>query len=324
MINSEVYLKNIGEALALLSRQIEIFSCVSFYDTNIIAEDFYAQLLNMIYGYSLQNLNVFKKNAPAIDLADYLNRISYQITSENDSEKIKQTIKKFVEHKQYQSFDQLFILILTKKKKYTTNFDTGGKFIFTKEEHIIDYTDLMRDLRSKNVVKLKEINDFLDKALMKPLQHCSNTQANEIETIIALIEFITQNRENRTKRDIIIDPEYKIEKRFKDFAESLKNTYISLYSIYGNALDMVATTLEIDEALDLITILYLQDLSIKELNSCSNNPIKAMEKLVDYFEMQLSKNEKKYDRAAIKFYLINEVIKCNVFPNERSDYDVNQ
>lgn len=324
MINTEIYLKNIGEALALLSRQIEIFSCVNFFDTNIIAEDFYAQLLNKIYGYSLRNLNVYEKNAPAIDLADEIKRISVQVTSDSDSEKIKKTLKKFIEHKQYLNYNELTILILTKKKKYSTDFDTEGKFVFTKNKHIIDYTDLMKDLRSKNVYELSAISEFLEDELMQPLQKPTITQASEVDTIIDLIEFITKNRVKRAKKDVIVDPEYKIEKRFKDFSEQLKGTFVTLYSVYGNALDMVATTLEIDEAQDLITVMYLQDLSIKHLDLCSNNPIQALEQLVDYFESQLSNNGKKYDKAAIKFYLINEVLKCNVFPNERSDYHVNQ
>ena len=47
----------------------------------------------------------------------------------------------------------------------------------------------------------------------------------------------------------------------------------------------------------------------------------ALNKLVIYFETKLSANGKKYDRSAIKFYLVNEMIKCRVFPNERSEYD---
>ena len=49
--------------------------------------------------------------------------------------------------------------------------------------------------------------------------------------------------------------------------------------------------------------------------------MEALNKLVNFFEIKLGKNGKKYDKAAIKFYLINELIKCNVFPNERSEYD---
>lgn len=54
--------------------------------------------------------------------------------------------------------------------------------------------------------------------------------------------------------------------------------------------------------------------------NANNNPTKALDTLVEYFENKLSTNGKKYDRMAIKFYLVNEMIKCSVFPNERSEY----
>ncbi|SDI55288.1 SMEK domain-containing protein [Desulfosporosinus hippei] len=321
MINKDIYLKNIGAALALLSTEVEILNCVNFYDINIVAEDFYAQLLNKIYGYNLRNLNAYEKNAPAIDLGDEMKRLSFQVTSDNDSEKIKKTIKKFIEYNQYSTYDRLVILVLTKKKKYSTTFDTQNIFSFDKSKDIIDYTDLIKHIKEKDTTALREISQFLENELVSKLQYTKTSQASEVDTIIDLIEYITKNREKKDKRDTIVDPEYKIDKRFKEFAERLKSNYMTLYTIYGEALSMVYTMIEIDEAQDLITVMYLQDISIKKLDEASNDPVKALEMLVNYFEEKLSQNGKKYDKAAIKFYLINELIKCNVFPNERSDYN---
>lgn len=60
-MNKEIYLKNIAENLALLSREVAILNVVNLYDINIIAEDFFPGLLNLIYGYELQNANHFEK-----------------------------------------------------------------------------------------------------------------------------------------------------------------------------------------------------------------------------------------------------------------------
>ena len=95
MINKEFYLKNIAEDLALLSREVSILNAVNLYDINIIAEDFFPGLLNLIYGYKLKNANHLEKNAPAIDLVDPENRIAVQVTSDNSSTKIKHTIEEF-------------------------------------------------------------------------------------------------------------------------------------------------------------------------------------------------------------------------------------
>lgn len=323
-IKSEYYLKNIGESLALLSKQVEISNCVNFFDINIVSEYFYAQLINKIFGYELRNLNAYNKNAPAIDLVDDTRKLAFQVTSDNDSEKIKKTIDKFIKYNQYEKYEELYILLLVKKKKYTAHFDTQGLFVFNKDIHIIDYTDLMKDLASKDTETLGDINHFLETELLSKTQKIYGTQASEIGTIIDLIEFITKNREKKDRLEVVVDPEYKIERRFKEFAERLKSDFVTLYSMYADALEMINATLEIDAAQDLITIMYLQDISIKALNEYSNDPIRALESIVEYFEHHLSQNGKRYDRAAIKFYLIYEMIQCNVFPNERSAYNADK
>lgn len=118
----------------------------------------------------------------------------------------------------------------------------------------------------------------------------------------------------------MVDPELKINKRFKEFSERLISLYTMLYGMYCSALNEIEHTYERDEAQELITVLYLQDISMRFLDSADDDPMKALDALVDYFEEKLSKNKKQYDRMAIKFYLINEMIKCNVFPNERGEY----
>lgn len=95
MLKYEIYLKGIAHSLALLSKEVEIRNAVNLYDINIVAEDFFPGLLNLIYGYELKNINYLEKNAPAIDLYDSKNKVSIQVTSDNDSAKIKHTISEF-------------------------------------------------------------------------------------------------------------------------------------------------------------------------------------------------------------------------------------
>ena len=97
--------------------------------------------------------------------------------------------------------------------------------------------------------------------------------------------------------------------------------YTTLLTIYGEALEIVNETLGIDAAQDIVIMFYLQDISMHFLEDAQDNPIVALDKLVSFFDEKLSKNGKRYDRTAIKFYLVNEMIKCRVFPNERSEYD---
>lgn len=321
MLNKEVYLKEVAGSLALLSKEVTILNAVNLYDINIVAEDFFPGLLNLIYKYELKNANYLEKNAPAIDLFDRINRIAVQVTSDNSSKKINHTIEEFNKNESYKIYDRLIILILTQKKRYTTEFNTDGKFVFDKTKDIWDVEDLMKDIRKLDTNQIKEISSYLSKELCDKYYEVKATQASEIDTIIDLIEYISQHRKVKKSRDTEVDPEYKIYKRFREFAEKLIMEYTTLFAIYGDALDVVNDTLGIDEAQDIIIMFYLQDVSVQFLDEAGDDPVVALNRLVVYFAEKLSVNGKKYDRAAIKFYLVNEMIKCRVFPNERSGYD---
>lgn len=321
MMNKEIYLKNVAESLTLLSKQVELLNAVNLYDINIIAEDFFTGLLNLIFDYKLKNANVVEKNAQAIDLIDEENKISIQVTSDNSNTKIKHTIHEYIDNKSYEKYDRLIVLILTRKKKYSRPFDTNNTFVFDKESDILDVKDLIKSIRGLEVEKIREINDFLGRELCDKVYSAKETQANEIDTIIDLIEYISKHKEVKKKIDSEVDPEYKIFKRFKDFSERLISEYTTLYTLYGDAIETINETIGIDEAQDIIIMFYLQDISMEFLDETNDNPIKALNKLVGYFEDKLSVNGKKYDRAAIKFYLVNEMIKCRVFPNERDEYN---
>ena len=321
MINKETYIKEIAHSLSLLSEEVKMLNAANLYDINIIAEDFFPQLLNLIYGYELKNINIIDKNAPAIDLFDKKNKISVQVTSDNDSKKIKHTIKEFIDNETYKEYKRLIVLILTHKKKYSADFATDGKFVFDKKKDIWDKDDLIKKIRELETEKIKEISNYLSTELNDKLYKAKQTQANEVETIIDLIEYISEHRKVKKPCETEIDPEYKIYKRFKEFADKLVVEYTSLKTVYGEALDVVNETLGIDEAQDIIIMFYLQDLSMQFLDKAGENPVIALNNLVAYFDEKLSSNGKTYDNRAIKFYLVNEMIKCNVFPNERSEYD---
>lgn len=316
-----MYLHNIIANLSTLKQEVSLRNAISLYDINIIAEDFYAELLNLICGYNLSNANHLSENAPAIDLIDIEKRIAIQVTSDNSSDKIKHTIQEFIQHDLYKCCDRLIILILTQKKNYSADFGTQDKFAFDKNNDIWDISYLVKRINELDVEKIRSINDFLAKEFCAKLYEVKSSQASEVDTIIDLIEYISKHKKVKNIMETIPDPEYKIYNRFREFADGLTSQYTSLLTVYGSAMNTVIDILGIDEAQELVTRIYLQDISVKYLDEANDNPIIALNNLVDFFEERLSENGKKYDRAAIKFYLVSELINCKVFPNERSEYN---
>lgn len=143
------------------------------------------------------------------------------------------------------------------------------------------------------------------------------SQANEVETIIDLIEYMSNHCElsERDFEKTVPDPDRKIYERFKEYCKSIENE-IKEYAVYYNARKAAEEAI----GLDILTVAktrgYLKYISKRFLREYKNNPMDALDALTDYFDGELKLAGKNYDYNAIRFYLISEIPKCNVFPND--------
>lgn len=318
-MNLELLKKRIVFYLSFLSKYIEGLNSIHYFDINTSSEDFFKTILNMIYGYELENINIIDMNTCAIDLGDKKNRIAIQVTSDGSSAKIKYTIQKFIEKKLYEQYDTLHVFVITQKQQsYTTKFDTCGKFNFNTRD-IMDYKDIVKEINKKEDKELENIFKYIEQQFIIPYNMNHRNNSNEIDTIMNMISFISANKSIEPieiAEDYEPDPEFKIETRFKEYSDILKETYKALCSIYGEMIQEIEKNLGLDRIRINLIKIFLKDISIKYLLKNGNNPLIALEDMVEYFEEELKKSNMNYDRMAIKGYLINQIIKCNVFPNE--------
>lgn len=144
------------------------------------------------------------------------------------------------------------------------------------------------------------------------------SQGKDTETIMSLIAYISQNAElqNGDLNSIMPDPEEKIFRRFSNYCTEIKHEIVesSFYAIAQREAEEVM-------GLDAITIgkvtAYLKRESRRMLRENNNDPMCAIDKLTDFLE-EILKSEKDscFERNAIRYYLISEIPKCNVFPND--------
>jgi hypothetical protein len=164
-----LYLQNrINELMSAFVTQVKGATSMGRTDINKVAESVLIPLFKEVYGYTnLKNLNdVEKTNYPAIDLGDETARVSIQITSTTDSEKIKDTLRGFIEYKLYEKYDKLIVYILTEKQKSYSGRGyqsiIQGKFAFDKNKNIIDYQDFLREIATLQVDGLRKILNILE------------------------------------------------------------------------------------------------------------------------------------------------------------------
>lgn len=209
---------------------------------------------------------------------------------------------------------KLVIFLLADKPKYTTRFSTT-KINFNKHLDIIDICDLISHINKLDPLKITQIKEYLEYNL-DAIDGGEKTICSENETIIRIVEYLSNSTEVLNEIESIIDPDNKINNRFSRYAETIKDEYKDYYLAYGISLNTVYNSLIDDRVKQIKHDRYLKTISIKALDKNQNNPLLALDYLVKKVNDLISLNGKKYDKGAIRFYLIDQIIRCNVFPNE--------
>lgn len=314
------YVQQIVDALALLSRKVEINNSLNLTDINVHSENFFRDFLNLALGLKLKNINAINPNADAIDLADTDKRWAIQVTSTSAIKKTKDTVRKFCEKGLQVHYDRLIILNLvsvTRHKDILVGNDP--MFKLNTRDDMWDYNDIARMLSNGDTEFLKTVADFLNREL--GINKAAKL-SKEVLTLIAMIDLLSDDDHPAAGCGFIEapDPEKKVYNRFAEHAQYLTKTYVDLYIMYGKILDTII------EEKDIGTIrlqkmgLYLKSISDATLMQHGGNPKSAINGLVRDFSALLGERNFEFDEKAIEFYLIDQLIRCNVFPQlERID-----
>lgn len=314
-MNRQDYQKSIINSLTWLSTQVSVHNKLNLTDINVHSENFYRDLLNLAFGYNLSNINIVDPNAAAIDLGDEGNSFAIQVTSTSSLAKTKHTVNKFIEKQLYEKYDRLVILNITTKTSHKDPTVGDESYSLNTKDDIWDIGDLAVKINDLELSKLKEISDFLNQQLhMKPTEGLPRN----VETILRLIELISDEDHPAAGEGFLVEPfpDEKINKRFADHSDFLKQEFLTLYQDYGAVLDSVEEESDIGQVKIRRVSQHLRVYSNKVLTECAGDPKKALEKLIDNFIGMLSENGFEADTGAAQFYIVKHLIKCNVFPNK--------
>lgn len=151
-MNPRKYRNYVLDQLTQLERKVEISVSLNRTDLNLDCEDFYRELLNLIYGLNLKNSNHTNPNQDTFDLCDDDAGQVYQITSSVNREKVRKTIRQF-EEKYSADYDELYMVFLKRKnalegskRQKITEFKSS--FGFSVEKHLLDNLDIIKKFDS--------------------------------------------------------------------------------------------------------------------------------------------------------------------------------
>lgn len=314
-MNRQDFQKSIISSLSWLANEVELSNKMNFTDINVHSEYFYRDLLNLAFGYSLKNINILEPNSAAIDLGDEINSIAIQVTSTSELKKTKKTVNKFIEKKLYEKYDRLIILNITKKSNHTAPQIGDSNYQLNTKKDIWDIGTLATAFNDFEDAKLSVIQNFLESALhQKP----KDALPKNILTILNLIELLSDEEHPAVGNGYIIEPfpEYKIKDRFANHSEFITNEYLTLLQDYGAVLESVEKKSDFGQVKLRRVAQHLRVLSDSILTKCNGNPKEALDKLVKHFILLLQKNNFEADTGAAQFYILKQLIGCNIFPNK--------
>ncbi len=158
-------IKNISDKLAYLAFEIESRAGGKLYDIHIISESFFAELLNIIFGLKLKNINFEEPNAKAIDLIDKEHKLIAQVSSDNSKGKVLESLKK-IDRNRYAGYHFLFISIskdVSDLKKI--EFDHDG-IDFNPNDDCYDRNSLINHIVAKGIDCIEKVCAYLNRTVI--------------------------------------------------------------------------------------------------------------------------------------------------------------
>ncbi|ODT75261.1 MAG: hypothetical protein ABS76_34705 [Pelagibacterium sp. SCN 64-44] len=314
-MNRKSLLDGIIHYLSILRVSVELHNSLNHQDINVVSENFFRDFLNLAFGYELKNINIVEKNARAIDLGDEDARIAIQVTSTAGMPKIKHTHSGFVAGGLDAKYDRLVVLVIGEKKTYRQDSLGGGDvFAMSIKDDVWGLDELLARIDDLPPEKLVQCFDYL-KAGISTRQP---REANEVLTLLRLIEVLSESEVEAVAADIRgdPDPEGKINARFADHADFLKRQFTDLHALYGATLAEVSGQSDIGHGRMLKLQIYLTNWSDRVLQECAGDPEQALETMVIRIMEKMGDGTAGFDESAVRFYLIDQLIRCNVFPNK--------
>jgi hypothetical protein len=156
--NREKAFNNISRSLAITKYDIEHRQSINDYGLNIHSENFFRDILNFIYGYTLENANYKSHNTPYIDLVDKKRKLFFQVTTTRTKEKIEKSLQ-ILKDPKYTSYTIKILYLLEKSKpERSTVEELNIKYRIDLIDCLYDSSDLIREINNLPTEKLIDLN----------------------------------------------------------------------------------------------------------------------------------------------------------------------
>lgn len=194
-------------------------------DMHVMSEDFFAGLLNIIYGLNLRNANIDKQNAEGIDLYDDKEKVIIQVSATCSKKKIQHSLDEA--GKSYKGYHFRFLPMIVcsansqKKQEYVLSDD----ITFDPKKDILEIATLLKDVQSDTTgYRVEQVVDYIKKNL------CTLSG----ERLMSGLEYVIVELSKDGSEDSAIDTNlYRIEAKIAfnglSYGQDIINEYANQY-----------------------------------------------------------------------------------------------
>ncbi|MBU4261087.1 MAG: SMEK domain-containing protein [Proteobacteria bacterium] len=212
----------ITRKLSALYTEINLCGKLNFLDRHLHAETFYAYFFNELFGWQLQNMNIIKPNAEAIDLIDHKNKIIAQVSATATKQKVESSLTKDLSS--YSGYTFKFISISKDAGALRgKSFANPHNLAFDPQNDIHDPASTLRHISGLHIDDLIRIATLIKKELVTevdPVRLESNLAA-----IINILAKEDWNHNDPTVETIPFAIDHKIDHNKLDAARDIIDDY---------------------------------------------------------------------------------------------------
>ena len=224
------YFDYIEEKLAILSIRVKNRGKLNILDVHMHSENFYRDLMNLLYDWSLNNINNSIQNVEAIDLIDYNKKIIVQISATVTKAKIEKSLdKKIIEKYAQRGYKFKFVSIAEnadklRKQNYQNPYGVG----FEPQNDIFDISSLEKDIIDLQTEKMERVYQFIKAELGNMPDSISFN--SDLATIINILAEVKLDSDEPLGNINMYEIDKKIAFNKLDIASMIINDYKIFYN----------------------------------------------------------------------------------------------
>ena len=303
----------ITSRLAYLSSEVRLNGSINLHDSNVLSEDVFKEILNIIYGLKLQNANLIKQNIKAIDLIDCSSKTIIQVSSDNSKTKVQTSLDK-IELPKYDGYTFKFVCIskeVSHLKKHHFNVPEG--ISFNAETDCYDDKRILKDVSAKDIDTIRKLASYLEESILP---------ATADERRPSVITYVINRLADEPLAEIAVNPDTKsfdLEPKI-DF-NSLKKwrDIISEYTVFSLLVDKIYRAYDEQGVNKSFAVLSsLHDLYLNLASELTGDALfdKLLESVYEIVNKDYECNEsltREELQVNIKIVLVDAFVKCKIF-----------